>query len=74
MLRSVLIETLQVLDDMARTCEQWALESARGGWSTHQVDANLQAAHKLRAQAGALRDAINMLDNAAALSVNVSWE
>ena len=35
----------------ARRCDQWAVESQNGGWSTHQVDANLKLAHGLRLEA-----------------------
>lgn len=73
MLRDILLETLKVLEETADTCARWAGESARGGWSVHQVSANLETAQKLRAQADALHDTINTLDNAAALGVNVEW-
>lgn len=37
-----------LLLEAAETCEAWAKDSREGGWSTHQVAANLALAAKLR--------------------------
>jgi len=39
------------LEATAKTLDQWAVESQRYGWSTHQVEANIALAHKCRVQA-----------------------
>lgn len=43
------------LDALADRLDGWADESKRGGWSTHQVDANRSAANDCRRMASVLR-------------------
>lgn len=38
-----------LLRQMAKQCNQWADQSTSGGWSTHQVDPNRDAAGKIYA-------------------------
>lgn len=49
--------TLEFLREMADKLDQWAIESRSGGWSTHQVQSNIQAANDCRRQAAELRRA-----------------
>lgn len=39
--------------------DQWANQSERGGWSTHQVDPMRKQADRLRREASALRQDLN---------------
>jgi len=43
-----------VLRDASSICSKWATESRKGGWSTHQIKANLELAAKLENEANAL--------------------
>lgn len=45
-------------DGMANIMDAWADESRRGGWSTHQVEANRQQANNARRYAAQIRRAI----------------
>jgi hypothetical protein len=38
----------KALLDAANRCDRWAEESRRGGWSTHQIEANRELANDLR--------------------------
>lgn len=38
----------KVLIDAANQCDEWAEQSRKGGWSTHQVEANTKLANELR--------------------------
>lgn len=42
---------------LADTLDGWAQESRRGGWSTHQVDANRREADNCRRKAAELKHA-----------------
>lgn len=44
------------LEAMADTLDGWAKESRAGGWSTHQVQANLYQAARCRLMAAELRN------------------
>ena len=39
---------LELIEKSAEESERWAMQSKTGGWSTHQVDANLGLASRLR--------------------------
>lgn len=52
---TLLNNTIHFLDDLADTLDNWARSSRLGGWSTHQVDANMAKANDCRRQAAALR-------------------
>lgn len=43
------------LDGIADRLDRWAAESRTGGWSTHQVQANADAANECRRMAARLR-------------------
>lgn len=43
------------LDRLADRLDSWAAESRSGGWSTHQVAANLETANECRREAARLR-------------------
>lgn len=43
------------LEHIADRMERWANDSVQGGWSTHQVQANRQAAFECRSEAFRLR-------------------
>ena len=43
------------LDNLANKLDSWAEQSRTGGWSTHQVEANLSAANDCRRLAAKLR-------------------
>jgi hypothetical protein len=57
-----LIETVVFLDELADKLDLWAEQSRKGGWSTHQVDANVQAANECRRESSKLRRAIRELE------------
>lgn len=44
----LLYRALAKMGAAAERCELWASQSASGGWSTHQVDANRALASELR--------------------------
>ena len=50
-----MVQAAQFLDDMADTLDMWARSSRDGGWSTHQIGANLRKAHECRREAAYLR-------------------
>jgi hypothetical protein len=52
----VVTELVKTLQDEAALLERWAAESRNGGWSTHQVDAQLRRAADLRAQLARLEE------------------
>ena len=54
---SAVAATIRFLEDLANRLDQWAEQSKRGGWSTHQVAANAEAANDCRRQAAKLRSA-----------------
>jgi hypothetical protein len=43
------------LDALANRLDGWAESSRKGGWSTHQVEANVATANDCRRQAAQLR-------------------
>jgi hypothetical protein len=43
------------LDSMAERLDRWAVHSSTGGWSTHQVAANIEDANDCRRIAGQIR-------------------
>ncbi len=49
--------TISFLGSMADQLDQWAIQSRSGGWSTHQVEANMRAADDCRRQAANLASA-----------------
>jgi len=51
----LLLQALGKLEMAAAKCELWAHDSRTGGWSTHQVDANLKLASELRVFVAAAR-------------------
>jgi hypothetical protein len=51
----VISETIDFLERTANQLDRWAVESSRGGWSTHQVDANRRMADEFRRMAARLR-------------------
>lgn len=54
LLAQTIRETADFLMKMADDLDQWADQSQRGGWSTHQVEANRATAGKMREQAAKL--------------------
>lgn len=54
-LRGELIDTAIFLDGVADTLDQWAKNSQGGGWSTHQVEPNLQWANNCRRRSAEIR-------------------
>lgn len=52
---SILTDTADFLEGLANRIDGWAAESSTGGWSTHQVKANLEAANDCRRKAAELR-------------------
>lgn len=57
-LLNLLEETSDLLLSSADQCDKWAQESVRGGWSTHQVDANRKMADQLRLESDRLKKEI----------------
>ena len=51
----VVADTVKFLELLADRLDGWAADSRRGGWSTHQVQANMQTADQCRQKAGELR-------------------
>lgn len=51
----VIEQTIKFIDSLALKLDGWAEQSRRGGWSTHQVSANIEAANDCRRQAARLR-------------------
>lgn len=49
----------EVIRQIARQCNLWAEESRNGGWSTHQVSPNRDAAMKLYAFLDRMPDSIS---------------
>lgn len=47
-------ETITFLTDLANKLDGWAQQSRRGGWSTHQVAPNREAANDCRRMASKL--------------------
>ena len=56
----VLLHQITTLNDASVTLRKWADESRKGGWSTHQVEANVRLAEKLERQELALRRALGV--------------
>lgn len=52
--RSILTNAAHFLMEHADELDRMALESRRGGWSTHQTDRQKQQAIEMRAKAGEL--------------------
>jgi hypothetical protein len=52
---STLEKTVNFLEGLANTLDGWAEASTAGGWSTHQVKANRDAANDCRRHAAQLR-------------------
>ncbi len=50
----ILKQGVRILSETADLCDRWADESQTGGWSTHQVKANIEAANTCRRAAAAL--------------------
>lgn len=48
-------QTVQFLNAMADRLDRWAKDSKAGGWSTHQVTPNEEAANECRRRAAELR-------------------
>jgi len=48
-------DVISFLEGLADTLDEWAERSIRGGWSTHQVEANRAAANECRRMAAQLR-------------------
>lgn len=53
--RTLLDLAARSLEDMANTLDDWAAQSRQGGWSTHQVGANIDEANKCRRNAAEIR-------------------
>lgn len=51
--------TIRFLNQLADKLDGWATESRSGGWSTHQVAANRDAADDCRRRAAELRVVLN---------------
>lgn len=56
--REALTSTVALLDETASQLDEWAYESVRGGWSTHQVNKNKNLAHQLRQRRLELKSAL----------------
>lgn len=52
---TLLNNTIHFLDNLANTLDAWAVQSRRGGWSTHQTGVNIAQADACRRQASLLR-------------------
>lgn len=52
---AVLEHQIAFLEVIADRLDKWASDSRSGGWSTHQVDANISTANDCRRQAAQLR-------------------
>ncbi len=46
--------TIDFLNNLADRLDKWASETQRGGWSTHHVQENLNAANECRREAALL--------------------
>lgn len=57
-LGSVVADAAGYLSTLADQLDAWAEESKTGGWSTHQVQANINAANSCRRMAARLRAAL----------------
>jgi hypothetical protein len=69
-------DTVLFLEALADRLDRWAAESRAGGWSTHQVEANIRTADECRREAAKLRNAIKPFngddqDRAAALCASL---
>lgn len=51
----ILTDNVEFLEKIADTLDSWAKESKEGGWSTHQVEANLRLAKECRRKAGLIK-------------------
>lgn len=64
--RDALREALEfdagALDALADRLDQWADESRKGGWSTHQVGANTEQANACRRRAARIREVLANLN------------
>jgi hypothetical protein len=56
--QQAIAEATLFLDGLANRLDQWAEQSRVGGWSTHQVDANIHQANECRRAAAKLRFAM----------------
>lgn len=61
-LQITIADTILFLDTLADRLDGWAIQSQKGGWSTHQVDANIAAADECRRTAARLCIAIKERD------------
>jgi len=52
-------ETITFLEQLADKLDGWAASSVSGGWSTHQVNANREAANECRRKAADLRRSVS---------------
>lgn len=62
-MQKLMRETADFLLKMADDIDGWAEQSRSGGWSTHQVTANREAAAKLRERAALMYRAANKSDD-----------
>lgn len=54
-LRNQMEATAVFFDVLGNTLDEWAEQSRKGGWSTHQVEPNIARANDCRRQAAHLR-------------------
>lgn len=52
--RVVIFDAIIFLEKMANKLDGWAQQSQSGGWSTHQVGVNIEAANDCRRMASRL--------------------
>jgi hypothetical protein len=57
-MRSELIAAAAFLETMAVKLDAWATQSRGGGWSTHQVEGNIEQARACRMKAADIRSVI----------------
>jgi hypothetical protein len=50
-----MLDVIRFLEKLADRLDDWAEESLRGGWSTHQVRRNREAADECRREAAKVR-------------------
>lgn len=56
---AMIISAINDKDRDANQLDQWANESERGGWSTHQVEPMRKLADRLRREASQMRRDVN---------------
>lgn len=55
----ILNDNAVFLEKIADIMDRWAKESRDGGWSTHQVEANIETANECRRMAASIKGLVS---------------